>query len=363
MLSFPMSPTWRRSLMTSLAVASLAAPVPAMMVAGGAPANEAAKNLGAACAKSVCLLDILSGSKYEFCTGTLVRVDPEAGKGLILTTAHCFVRHGKPVAVAISFAANPVRDRQRIAADGFRCHPDYDGKARTGPDLALVEFTLPKGFAVEPMLLAEEENLDVYQLDDLFPLAGYGSFVRAAAGESKAVEVPAWDASTADGRVRRMGYLPATFKGPEEAAIERPSFEAVHQLLGPEDRVAGASCRPWRFKASEHWKFQLKFQGGDLCTEGVPTVGDSGAPLFRLDSKSMLPRLVAVFTGTAFNVSKTEAISSAAALTPGLLQWLEEKEAKTMHRLEWNDRINKVLQSIYDSTFKADPAGAATPGS
>jgi hypothetical protein len=350
--------TRRLSLARTLAMACLAMPMAAMMVPGGAAGEEATRSLGAEFAAPVCLLDVLTASKFEFCTGTLVRVDPETRKGFILTTAHCLVRYGTPRAVAISFAPNPVRDRQRIPADGFHCHPDYDGKARTGPDLALVEFTLPEGFAVEPMLLAEEKKLDHYRERDILAVAGYGSYVPAGAESESKAGPAAWDTHTASGRVRRMGYLPMGFRPANQAMLEQDSYEVTHQLLGSGDRAAVAGSRPFRFKPSNHWLFEFK----DLAWEVLPVGGDSGAPLFHLDLEAGRNRLVAVFKANSLHPTRNEETSVATALTPGLLRWIDKTTPEAMARLEWEARNGQTIQSIYDSVFKSGAAGKGIPG-
>lgn len=343
-----------RLLFATLVLAAGLCPASAMVLSGGAGANEQAKLAGAGTATAVCLLESVWEDDYGFGTGTLIHADPKTGKGTILTAAHCVVGKGKPpAAIAISFEANPLRDLKRIPATGFRTHPDYVRSPKAGPDLALVEFTLPDGFAVEPMLLPGPVQLRDNPGRTHWLTAGYGDFAFNGHAEAKEESKhPDWIKTRDDGRVRRLAYLQAEYHDAKTAEYGLPAFQTFNFLASQEDMDRAEKQLPFRFETSN----RDLFRDGGLYWEAVPFRGDSGGPLFQFDPETGRLRVAAVVVNVAFGThnptGKPCAQAVSVALTAELLPWLEGKGAGPMQKVGWTAMNRMLVTAVNNHAFK-----------
>lgn len=364
-------------LRAACAALTLFTPATAMIVLGGPEAAEETRREGEALAGAVCLLDILYEDAFEVGTGTLIRVDPEARTGLILTTAHGLVRFGTdPATIAISFAANPVLNLDRIYASGFRCHPDYDLRTRSGPDLALVEFPLPAGFKVEPMLLPDPSRFGHYEKLTEFMTAGYGAFTHfprtRAATESKAAGTEAkdaaptakgrtprvWDDSKETGRVRRFGQVAAAFADAKAARVPRPSFETLNDLAEEADLANARHGGAYHALGTDHPLFTTPGLGREM----VPAAGDSGAPLLRFDVQAGRFRVLGMFASSVFvremeGAKGVKVCGSFMALDRDGLDWIGREAETKMTRLSADTKAKLIIKVAYNDKYQLGHSG------
>ena len=349
-----LSQFWRGA-MVAAALSASVLPVAGSMVVGGEAANKAAKQFGAGSGQAICLLDVGYENAFEVGSGTLIRVDAKTGKGLILTSAHALVKFGQtPNFIALSFAPNPVLNLHRLFATAFVSHPDYNHKTKEGPDLALVEFNLPKGFAAQPMLLPTAEGCTEVHKKKEFLFGGYGVFALAGAtgetGETK--EGLTWNESKDDGRVRRIGYRLAEYRSRDAALVPRDSFEGSNDLasLGELDNIKAE--RPFRFLPSDHELFKT-FKD---FHEVMPTPVDSGAPFFFYDGASNQFCIAGVFA-SILGTKDTETerpmvVANAIAMTPEVLKWIAGASTKTMTEVSCGQMDAVMIKVIYNMKYK-----------